>query len=48
MSFNPNSYSPAAMARVRMGRRRYPYPFGSPMPIAPPSARLAAAIVVLN
>jgi hypothetical protein len=48
MSFNPNSYSPAAMARVRMGWRRYLRPFGSPTPIAPPSAGLAAAIVVLN
>jgi hypothetical protein len=36
------------MTRVRMGRRRYLHPFGSPTPIAPPSAGLAAAIVVLN
>jgi hypothetical protein len=48
MSLNPNSCSPAAMARVRMGRRRCLHPFGSPTLIAPPSARLAAAIAVLN
>ena len=48
MSLNPNSYSQAAMARVRLGWRRFLHPIGSPLPIAPTSALALRGIAVLN
>jgi hypothetical protein len=35
MSLNPNSYSPAAMVRVRLGWRRFVHPNDTPPLIAP-------------
>jgi len=46
MSLDPNSYSQAAMARVRMGRRRYLHPIGTLPLIAPNPAFTAVAVVV--
>jgi hypothetical protein len=46
MSLTPNSYSPAAMARVRVGWRRDLHPIGTLPLIAPNRAFTAVAVVV--
>lgn len=46
MSLNPDSYSQAAMARVRLGWRRFVHPSDPLPPIAPISAFVAGGMVV--
>jgi hypothetical protein len=46
MSLNPNSYSQAAMARVRLGWRRFVHPIDTLPPIALTGALAAVSIVV--
>jgi hypothetical protein len=48
MSLDPNSYSQAAMARVRLGWRRFVHPSDTPLPIALTSALEAGGIAVLK
>ena len=46
MSLNPNSYSQAATARVRLGWRRFVHPIFTLPPIAPTVALAAVGMAV--
>ena len=46
MSLNPNSYSQAATARVRLGWRRFLHPIDTLPPIVPTRALVAGGMAV--